>query len=245
MSTQTANKIFITASKFTISCTGQLEYNGSPNFYACLASQSIGYNIYASPPSLSQCASGPPKQITLQASNCAPQCPKPSPPPPPPSCPTNLNGAYQFPHLIVPVSKSMPNKAYGTSFNGEVTSDISSIFNFDIPPSYNGEQCSLVFLFPEQSQLVTSSFTFSGSGAIDFAWLSSPATSATTYSNAPSASKDLGTFTVAPGNSYSITTFSCPAGHTIAFELSVKDSTSLTYFQDFNPSPIGLYVTSC
>jgi hypothetical protein len=243
MSSTTANNSCLTDSKFTISCIGQLEYNGSPNFYACLASQSIGYNIYASPPTPSQCASGQPKEITLQASSCAPQCPKP--PPPPPSCPTNLNGEFQFPHLIIPVSKSAPYKAFGTSFNGEVTSDISSIFNFDIPPSYGGEQCSLVFLFPKQSQLVTSSYTFSGSGAIDFAWLSSVATLSTSYSNAPSVAKDLGTFTVAAGNSYSITTFSCPAGHTIAFELSAMDSTSLTYFQDYNPSPIGLYITAC
>jgi hypothetical protein len=218
-----------------------VEYNGSPNFYACLASQSIGYNIYASPPTLSQCASGEPKQITLQASNCAAACP----PLRPTSCPTNLNGEYQFPHLIIPVSKSSPNKAYGTSFNGEVNSDISSIFNFDIPPSYSGEQCSLVFLFPKQSQLQTSSFTFSGSGAIDCARLTSAATQSTSYSNAPSVAMDLGTLTVAPGNSYSIATFSCPAGQKIAFELSAKDSTSLTYFQDFNPSPIGLYITAC
>ena len=92
---------------------------------------------------------------------------------------------------------------------------------------------------------MTSSYTFSGSGAIDFAKLSSPATQATDYANAPSVANDLGTFTVAPGNSYSISTFSCPAGQTIAFEMSAKDSTSLTYFQDYNPSPIGLYITAC
>jgi len=143
------------------------------------------------------------------------------------------------------VSKSSPNNAYGTSYNGEVTSDVSSIFNFDIPESYSSELCTLVFLFPTQSQLVTSSYTFSGSGAIDFAQLSSPATQATDYANAPSVTQDLGTFTVAPGNSYSISTFSCPAGQTIAFEISTEDSTSLTYFQDYNPSPIGLYITAC
>jgi hypothetical protein len=226
---------------FTISCTGQVEYNGSPNFYACLASQSIGYNIYAAPPTASQCASGQPKEITLQASGCAPKCPQPSPVS---VCPGNLEGEWQFPHLIIPVSKSSPNKASGTSFDGTVTSDISSIFNFDIPQSYGAEKCTLVFLFPAQSQLQTSSYTFSGSGAIDFARLSTPATSSTSYSNRPSIAMDLGTVTVAPGHSYSIATFSCPAGPTIAFELSAMDDTSLTYFQDYNPCPIGLYVTA-
>jgi hypothetical protein len=125
-----------------------------------------------------------------------------------------------------------------------VTPDISSIFNFDIPASYNGEKCTLVFFFPKQSQLQTSSYTFSGSGAIDFARLSMPATQSTSYSNAPSVAVDLGTVTVAPGNGYSIATFSCPAGSAIAFELSSVQGTSLNYFQDYNPCPIGLYITA-
>lgn len=66
--------IFSSASVFTISCTGELEYEGSPYFYACLASAAIGYNIYATPPALSQCASGQPLKIELMASACAPPC---------------------------------------------------------------------------------------------------------------------------------------------------------------------------
>jgi len=125
-----------------------------------------------------------------------------------------------------------------------VNSDISSIFNFDIPPSYSGMTCTLEFLFPKQSQLQTSSYTFSGSGAIDFAALSKAATQSTSYSNAPGVSTDYGTTTVAPGNAYTIAKFSCPAGQAIAFEMKASDSTSLTYFQDFNPCPIGLYITA-
>lgn len=41
----------------------------------------------------------------------------------------------QFPHLIIPVDSSMPNEAPSTSYFGEVTPTISSIFNFDIPSS--------------------------------------------------------------------------------------------------------------
>jgi Ubiquitin 3 binding protein But2 C-terminal domain len=97
-----------------------------------------------------------------------------------------------------------------------------------------------VFLFPEQQDLETSSFTFSGDGKIDFSELSSPATEATTYNNAPSAAEDLGVFTVAPGNSYVISTFACPAGDRIAYELKNAGSTNLTYFEDWNPSPYVL-----
>jgi hypothetical protein len=159
-------------------------------------------------------------------------------------CPANLNGAYQYPHLIVPVSSSSPDKAYGTSYNGEITSDTSSIFNFDIPTSYTGT-CSLLFLFPEQAQLETSSYTFNGSGEINFKQLSTVATQSTTYSSIGSTETDFGVKTVTPGSSTVIASFTCPAGQAVSYELSSVGGTSLTYFQDYNPSPIGLYVVSC
>jgi len=161
------------------------------------------------------------------------------------SCPTTLTGEWQYPHLIVPVNSSAPEKAYGTSYFGEITPDVSSIFNFDIPSSYSGMDCSLIFLFPEQSQLQTSSYTFSGSGDIDVAQLEQVATESTTYDTVPAVKKNYGEFTVAPGHSYSIATFACPASQAIAFEIKSEDDTSLNYFQDYNPSPIGLYITAC
>merc|ERR1711939_199086 len=63
-------------------------------------------------------------------------------------CPANLDGEYQYPHLIVPVSSENKDKAYGTSYNGTISPSVSSIFNFDLPYSYEGQTCSLVFLFP-------------------------------------------------------------------------------------------------
>merc|ERR1711939_689002 len=92
-------------------------------------------------------------------------------------CPANLDGEYQYPHLIVPVSSENKDKAYGTSYNGTISPSVSSIFNFDLPYSYEGQTCSLVFLFPEQDQLETSAFTVNE--------LSSPATEQTTYNSVP------------------------------------------------------------
>jgi hypothetical protein len=160
------------------------------------------------------------------------------------TCPANLSGSYQYPHLIVPVSSSMPNKAYGTSYNGKITPDTSSIFNFDIPSSYTGT-CSLVFLFPEQKDLQTSSFTFSGNGEVDFKQLSNVASQSTTYANQGGVKTDFGKQTVKPGSSTVVSTFPCPAGQAVSYEVSSVSGTSLEYFQDYNPSPIGLYITSC
>jgi len=166
-------------------------------------------------------------------------------PAPSSGCPPNLSGDYQFPHLIIPISSEYKMMAYGTSFNGVINSTTSSIFNFDIPSSYQGSQCSLIFLFPMQSQLHTSSSTFSGNGAISFYGLSSPATPSTTYNNAPSVKVNIGTVTVAPGNSYTLANYPCPGGQRVAIEAMASGDTSLNYLQDFNQSPIGLYIRRC
>jgi hypothetical protein len=227
-------------SGFSIGCDGQVSYNGGTTFWECQTGDHGEANIYLTDPY----PGGDCGEITLKADGCFSGCPPP-PPPPPPGCPTNLGGPFEFPHLIIPIDSSNPTKAPGTSFFGEVTSTISSIFNFDIPAADSGKTCSLVFLFPTQAELTTSSFTFSGNGGIDFSLLNGVATSATSYSNAPGIKTDYGVTAVAPGNSYSIATFPCPGGTAISFELKSSGDTSLNYFQDYNPSPIGLYITTC
>lgn len=224
---------------FSIDSSGKLEFQGSSNFIACETGQNGGLNIYTTESSaLSQC-----KSIELMADSCAAPKPQPTstataPPPANNGCGTTLNpGNFEFPHLIIPIDSSSPDTAAGTQFNGKVTSTVSSIFNFDIPQSDSGKTCSLVFLFPKQVDLQTSSFTFSGDGKIDFAALSGVATKSTTFHNAPSVSKDLGTIAVSPGNTYVVSTFSCPAGQTVSFEMKNAGSTSLVFFEDFNPSP--------
>ncbi|NRJ85582.1 hypothetical protein F3A95_23905, partial [Salmonella enterica subsp. enterica serovar Typhi] len=107
-------------------------------------------------------------------------------------CPASLSGTHEFPHLIVPVDKNSPTTAGGTSYNGTFSSTVSSVFVFDIPASDSGKTCSLVFLLPSQGDLVTSAFTLSGSGSLNFARLVGPATEQTSYSNVPAVAKDLG-----------------------------------------------------
>ncbi|KAL2045817.1 hypothetical protein ABVK25_012036 [Lepraria finkii] len=162
------------------------------------------------------------------------------------SCPASLSGTYEYPHLIVPVDKTRPDKAGGTSYNGTISSTISSIFNFDIPQTGSGKTCILVFLLPQRDQLTTSAFSLSGSGGFDVAQLSSPATEQTSYNTVPSVSSDLGgPESVTPGNEYVIASGSCVAGQRVSYEVTATGSLDLNYFQDFNPSPIGFYVTVC
>lgn len=163
------------------------------------------------------------------------------------SCPANLQGSYQYPHLIVPVNSQQPTKAYGTQYNGTITPTISSIFNFDIPPSYAGQTCSLVFLFPTRSELQTSSFDFNGKGGISVDELSRPATRQTTYDTVPAAAvAGIGAIPhVQPGNSYVVASHPCAAGKTQSFEFKSTGGLDLMFFEDYNPSPLGAYITSC
>jgi len=220
---------------FSIGCDGTVAYNGGTTFWECQTGDNGEANIYLTPGG-TNCG-----EITLKADGCG-SCPAP---PVQTGCPTNLNGNYEFPHLIIPIDSSNPNAAAGTSYFGTISSTISSIFNFDIPAADSGKTCSLVFLFPTQAQLTTSSFTFSGNGGLDFSLLNGVATQATDFANAPAVKTDYGVTTVAPGNSYRIATFNCPAGTAVSFEVKASGDTKLSYFQDYNPSPIGLYITTC
>ncbi|KAI9835378.1 MAG: hypothetical protein M1837_003788 [Sclerophora amabilis] len=243
---------------FSVDCDGKVKYQDSTTFHACPTGDMGSYNIYTvPPPNQDQCV-----EITLSGDSCKPDCPastseSPAPhysPPPTPEpkpapkhegCPTDLSGEFEYPHLIVPIDSSNADHAEGTSYFGEVSSTVSSIFNFDIKPSDAGKTCSLVFFLPKQEDLDTSSFSLSGSGGIDFSKLSGPASSETTYNNAPGEETNYGVTTVAPGNSYTIATFDCPANKAVGYKLSAEHDTKLHYFQDYNPNPIGLFITVC
>lgn len=244
---------------FAVGSSGQVTYNGSSTFYACPATDGE-YNVYTLPlagqdkcveislSSAGSCGPSPSQSSAPKPPQPAQSYPAPAPPSPAQNgnnCPADLNGEYQFPHLIVPVDSQQPSKAFGTSYNGKVDSHTCSIFNFDIPISYLGKTCSVVFLFPEQKDLETSSFTVSGSGKVDFTELERPASEQTTYANQPSKESDLASIPVAPGNSYTITSGDCAAGQTVSYEICSNGDFALDYFQDYNPSPIGLYIRQC
>ncbi|KAF3158463.1 hypothetical protein TWF225_009928 [Orbilia oligospora] len=228
---------------FAIGSNGGITYNGKGEFWACPVDDYGNWNIYSKPVAgQTKCV-----KVWLTAKGCSAP-PPPPPPPPPKSCPYSLvypNGqSFEFPHLIVPVDKKNPNKAYGTSYFGEITSSKATIFNFDVRPGFKGKKCSLVWLFPTNPPSDTSSYTFSGAGNLHFWKKSSPATQGTTYNNQGGNSVDYGVTKVVPGHSYTISTFDCPYGQKIAFEISSTD-TNLRYFQDYNPSAVGLYITVC
>ena len=159
------------------------------------------------------------------------------------SCPLELGSDFLFPNLIVPVSKQSSATAFGASFLGQVSPDMSSIFDFSFPADFKGKTCNLVFGFPDQSQLVSSSYSLSGDGEIEFTQLEMPATIATTYDTKPAVKAPIMKIRLAPGKAYTLATYPCPSNVNIGIKARSVDTT-LSYFQDFAECPIGLYITA-
>lgn len=160
------------------------------------------------------------------------------------SCPADLNGDYQYPHLIVPVSSEHPDQSYGTSYNGMMNESMSSMFNFDIPNSYKGKTCSLVFMLPNKGDLETSDYSFNGEGSISVDHMSSVCKESTTWNSSPKSDNHMGNFSPQPDNSYTVWTGECPAGTTQSYEMSAEGGLNMEFFQDYNPCPLGLYMTT-
>ncbi|EME49621.1 hypothetical protein DOTSEDRAFT_20053 [Dothistroma septosporum NZE10] len=227
---------------FSVGSDGKLAVNGSTSFYGAPTGDNGGWNIYDKP-LMDEPKTTP---VTLFVDNCqATKQPPPAPAPPSSACPAELPSKisdFEFPHLIVPVDSKHPDQSFGTSYNGTAEGSISSIFNFDIPASTKGNTCGLKFFFPEQKDLETSAFEYSGDGQFQFAVLSSPATESTTYASAPKVQQDFGYFTLAPGTAQDIANVDCPAGERIGIWLKPVGNSKLNFFQDYNPCPIGLYI---
>jgi len=165
-------------------------------------------------------------------------------------CPRELpEGQFEFPHYITQISAAKPDKSFGPQFDAVFTpNDISTLFTFDIPAYRADANCTLEFIFPVQSQLTTSSFSYSGGGSFFFSGYkpgSCPGPH-TTYNNQP----DEGPFPpfppihIEPGHAYTIDIGPCfiSAGTCVAGKTSTND-TSLSFFQDFGRCPIGMYTS--
>ncbi|KKY16851.1 putative gpi-anchored cell wall beta-endoglucanase [Phaeomoniella chlamydospora] len=162
------------------------------------------------------------------------------------SCPNNLLGAFQFPHLIIPIDENRPDQALGDSYYGNFSHTVSTLFNFDIPISTAGLSCTLIFLFPNTDQMPSASYSLEGSGGLYISSLVTPVMISTNWNNAPPVAAVLGTIAeLEHGSSYTLGTGECPSGQKIGIEVSGTDTLNLTYFQDSGAPGIGLYITVC
>lgn len=164
------------------------------------------------------------------------------------ACPKDLPAlpGFEFPHLIVPISKAHPDLANPNTFFPAITpNDLGTVFNFDI--LHDDQICELGFYSPKQDQLTTSSFTYSGLGTFEVV-INKPGEGAqsgfTTWNQQPAPGPYAGfpkAIHMSPGNYYSLFVGKCAVG-LWSVTISSIDST-FGWFQDYGPCPIGPFVT--
>ncbi|KAI9744007.1 MAG: hypothetical protein M1818_002741 [Claussenomyces sp. TS43310] len=168
------------------------------------------------------------------------------------SCPSDLSSSYLAPKFIVPVSLNHPETSYGPVNSTTITANESAFYAFDVPSStpYTGS-CALLFLFPYGNQ-AAHEYSFTGTeeevgerGGLGFVRLSPSISPATTYNSAPGVELSFGTTQIIPGHNYTIASFPCPSGRQLPIAVSSVGGVGLKYFQNDNPSAIGLYVVPC
>lgn len=77
-------------------------------------------------------------------------------------------------HLLVSATRSEVHR--GTQDNATITHSVSSILKFNTRFQCAGKTWSLVFLFPDQKDLVTSHCKFNGNWGLNTIELKAPAT---------------------------------------------------------------------
>jgi hypothetical protein len=159
------------------------------------------------------------------------------------SCPADLNGDFTAPQYIVPVDSANPDKAFGTQYDGNVSSTVSTIFQFNVPSSYSGKTCSVIMLLPNTENVQQ----FSGDGVLNFALMQNLVNlQSTTWNSKGPVKANHGNLTVKEGNNYVVNSFPCTAGYQLPYQVSsATGKTNVTFFEETAAPPTGLYVRAC
>ncbi|KAF2020199.1 hypothetical protein BU24DRAFT_448532 [Aaosphaeria arxii CBS 175.79] len=145
-------------------------------------------------------------------------------------CPVDLEGAFEFPHLIVPIDRSKPHEKFGNHLNGTIKApDLCTGFNFDVHTRFSGKTCSVIFFLPEHEKLQTSSYELKGSGGLVFAALDKPMDHETSWSTKPGITDVIKIQPLSEGAQYHVFTTACPAGKTVGYGISIPVQSAYTF----------------
>lgn len=224
-------------------CDGKLAYQGSTNFLACLATgQFPGYNIYSDKVdrnTVTQCSA-----ITLAVPACGPPAPTQK------VCPDTAHqdflGSKSYPRIILPFSTQNKDEVGSISYFGDISSTKSTIFTFDYQKQGT---CTLQFKFPTKAQIQalhgTTDYTFTGDGKIRVYPLVSQVESGVSSNSKPARTGAVYEATLVEGANTNIFSFDCPTGTSVSYEVESVDGSSIYFFEDYNPPPLGFVNLEC
>ena len=99
-------------------------------------------------------------------------------------------------------------------------------------------------MLPLKSELQTSDYRLSGSGKSTISRLDGTVKEHTTWDSKPKAEAQVASVEMTPGHSWTVDSGVCEEG-TLSYEVCGGGDFELMWFQDWNPSPIGLFVRGC
>lgn len=159
-------------------------------------------------------------------------------------CPSNLDGDWESPRLIIPVDEKGSVLNHRDRRTGIFSDSKCSVYDFYIDPRFAGKACTAVWLFPEKKQLGDWNYTLEGtSGMLSVYHMEWKVNNNATWDvSAPGQLVAVGP--VLPGLHWSAMTMECQPRRSISYMLCGTD-VSLEYVQDHQPHPFGFYIRAC
>ncbi|THV78596.1 hypothetical protein D6D27_09142 [Aureobasidium pullulans] len=185
---------------------------------SCLPSSSAAMSSKAS----SAPASSKPASSAPASSKASGSAPAPSATPAGKKCPLELKaGSFEYPHAL------RVNGVNG--YNLTVSRDTKTDVVFDIPQADAGKTCNTYFTLPNRSDLETADYSVT---LVDGAKI-----------NVMRDGKTVSSFVPESGKAVLIESGKCAAGQAVTYTFSTGDSLTLNAFVDYNPCPLGTFIT--
>jgi glucan endo-1,3-beta-D-glucosidase len=161
----------------------------------------------------------------------------------PSSVPIDLRGAFEAPHLIVPIDKANPTRVVENSYIAKLSLAFSTVFVFDVCPEYQGKLCNLVFFMPPAFKFQDLSPVIMRSpGGISVSRLSDGVAVSDINASHVGISVLLSVVTsIQPNNQYAIVSMPCEAGQRVAYQVDSVGGLNMDFFQMTSPA-LGLFM---
>ncbi|KAL9633276.1 MAG: hypothetical protein Q9204_003464 [Flavoplaca sp. TL-2023a] len=138
---------------------------------------------------------------------------------------------FLAPKFIIGLNKNSPDEAPRTGDNVIVSTSLSSIFNFDIPWSYYGYDCELVFFFPKSRRDGSLFRDYVYDGTVGLDRLAEAKRAQRTGYIKPAVEYRLGSIKLGSQDSFSFGTEKCDALQKVAYEMVDTGGADLTFVQ--------------
>lgn len=157
--------------------------------------------------------------------------------------PTEINGDYQVPRLIVPIDLVVPDRVIGNSYSADISPSKSTLFNFYIPLTYTGKACALSFYIPPDDPDVWTPYEIYALGGASVHQLYLRVNENTTAQNVGGEAIAGIVPEIRAGMRHVIWDGPCPLGQELGYRVDSVGGLDMRFFQLEKP-PLGLFIVA-